>query len=65
MNYTGQQQITYLRFLADLGRICCAESKNHIGFAQSGQIFELWPHVVFYVFVHMYACVEHFRSWWG
>ena len=26
-------------FLADLGRIWCAESKNHIGFAQSGQIF--------------------------
>ena len=52
-------------FLADLGRIWCAESKNHIGFAQSGQVFELWPHVVFYIFVHMYAWVEHFRSWWG
>ena len=34
-------------FLVDLGRIWCAESKNHIGFAQSGQVFEPWPHVVF------------------
>ena len=53
-------------FSADLGRIWCAESKNHIGFAQSGQVFELWPRVVFYVFVHIYARVEHFRrNWWG
>ena len=53
-------------FLVDLERIWCAESKNHIGFTQSGQVFELWPQVVFLVFVHMYACVKHFRrSWWG
>ena len=62
---TGQQQIGCQRFLADLGRIWCAESKNHIGFAQSGQGFEVWSHFIFYVFVHMYTCVEHFRrgSW--
>ena len=34
-------------FSADLGQTWCAESKNHIGFAQSGQVFELRPHAVF------------------
>ena len=32
-------------------------------FAQSAQVFELSPlYVVFYIFVHMYPCVEHFRK---
>ena len=56
INYTGQQQIFCLRFLADLGRIRCAESKSYIGFAQSGQVFELWPHVFLHFCSHVRMC---------
>ena len=45
-------------FSADLGWIWCAESKNHIGFAQSGQVFELWPRAIFFVFIHVVSILE-------
>ena len=45
-------------FSADLGWIWCAESKNHIGFAQQGQVFELLPRVIFFVFVHVVSIFE-------
>ena len=50
-------------FLADWVRIWCTESKNHIGFAQSGQVFELWPHVVFELWTHVvfYVFCSHVR----
>ena len=50
-------------FSDDLGWIWCADSKNHIGFAQSGQVFELWPGDIFFRFC---SRGEHFRrNWWG
>ena len=45
-------------FSADLGWIWCTESKSHIGFAQSGQVFELWPRVIFFVFMHAVSILE-------
>ena len=54
--------IYYMLFLVDLGRVWCAESKNNIGFAPSGQVFELWPHVVFFTFLftctHVWSILE-------
>ena len=60
INNTGEQKIAAWSFSADLGWIWCAESKNHIGFAQSAQVFELWPRVIFYffVFVHVVSILE-------
>ena len=62
--FTGQQQICCQRFfLVDLERIWCAESKNHIGFGQSGQVWAMAT--CFLRFVPMYTSGERFRrSWW-
>ena len=58
MNYTGEKKFAAWGFSAYLGWIWCAESKNHIAFAQSGQVFELWPRVIFFVFVRMVSILE-------
>ena len=42
-------------FLANLGRIWCDESKKHIGFAQSGQVFFSYGHMSFFTF--LFTCM--------